>query len=252
MTTNPYQLYDDGADYDRLYDPFAGDRQIAFYRDLATRTGGRVLELTCGTGRIAIPLARLGFAVTGVDRAEAMLAEARRKAKAEKADVTWHPADICDFDLGGHFGLILLPSNALCHLLTREDFTSAMRCVRRHLHPDGRFVVNVFVPAPALLGDGGDERFPSGEFDTPEGRVVVTHTYRYEHHTQIRRSRTYYAYPDGREESGDLDMRMYFPQELDALLEYNGLQIEAKYAGFDGTPFGDGSTMQLVVCSPAT
>ena len=100
----------------------------------------------------------------------------------------------------------------------------------------------MFVPAPSLLVDVGDQKLPYG-------RMTVTHSYSYEQHTQIKRITTYHAFPDGRLEQGSLDMRMYYPEELDALLEYNGLLIESKLGSFDLRDF-DGSTgQQLIVCS---
>lgn len=251
MSAPNYPLYANGQYYDAIYDTYAGDHVVAFYADLATQAGGEILELACGTGRIAIPLARRGFSVTGIDVADAMLQQARAKSKTEGLQIEWHTGDVRDFDLGKRFGLVFLPSNALCHLLTRNDFESAMACVRRHMDDGARFVVDVFVPAPQLLVDKGDERFPYSEFDTPEGRVVLTGSFHYESHTQVRRNTTYHTYEDGREESGALDMRMYFPQELDALLEYNGLCIESKLSSFDGQPFGDGCGQQLIVCTQA-
>ena len=141
MTAPVYHLYANGNHYDQIYNAFSLEPEIAFYRDLAAQTDGPVLELACGTGRVAIPLARAGFQVAGIDVAQAMLDQARKKAAAEDLDVQWIYGDIRNFDLSGRFGLIFIPNNSICHVLTRTDFAAAIACVKKHLHPQGRFVI---------------------------------------------------------------------------------------------------------------
>jgi SAM-dependent methyltransferase len=246
---NFHHLYDDGQQYDQLFAPEATGDDLACYTDMARRTDGPVLELACGTGRVLIPLARRGCDVVGIDLSAAMLDTARRKSAAEGLTAEWIQGDIRDFDLERTFGLIYLPNNTLCHLLDHQAFTSCMACVKKHLQPDGRFVVEVFIPNPELLLDKPGERFPFGEFEDPDGRkVVVTHSYVYELDTQIKRITTYTRIDDNEEVAGTLDMRMYYPQELDVLLEFNGFSIEHKYGGYDRRPFDARAATQLVVC----
>jgi SAM-dependent methyltransferase len=253
VTAPVYELYTNGVHYDWIFGStgFAREPEVDFYGQVAKQGDGSILELACGTGRVAIPLARAGFQVSGIDIAEAMLGQARSKAVAEDLDVDWIIGDIRNFDLGRRFGLIFIPNNSICHMLTRADFSSTITSVKKHLCPEGRFVIDVFVPAPELLVDRGDERLPFSEYDAPDSgdHIVVTHTYRYERDTQIKRIVTYHTFPDGREVAGTLDMRMYYPQELDGLLELNGIRIEQKYGGFDRRPFGSDTGRQLVVCS---
>src|SRR5215210_8649168 len=94
-------------DHDNLEeyaDPVAYDRQdtsdtgVAFYTALAQETGGPVLDIACGTGRVSIPMARLGLAVTGVDIVPGMLDQARRKSAG--LPVRWVEGDGRTFDLG--------------------------------------------------------------------------------------------------------------------------------------------------------
>ena len=251
MSDSIYQLYASGMHYDSIYERFGPSEEVAFYCDLAVQTGGTILELACGTGRLTVPLAQAGFQVAGIDTADSMLDEAREKATAEGLDLQLANDDIRSFRLEDRFGLVFLPSNAICHLMTRSDFEATISCVKNHLQPDGRFVIDVFVPAAELLVDRGDERLPYSEYEALDGsgHVVLTHCYRYDWHTQIKHIRTYYSFADGHEDAGTLDMRMYYPQELDALLEYNGLCIVDKYGAFDRRPFGPETGQQLIVCS---
>ena len=244
------EIYHDGRHYDRLF----GSGGVDFWLALAARHGGPVLELGCGTGRISIPLAEAGHRVTGMDLSGAMLREARRKADERGMAVDWVRGDMRDFDLGTRFGTIILAANALCHLLTLDDFERCMASVRRHMGPDSRFAIDVFVPDLGLLNAPPDREDAMSEYDDPDGagRIRVTTRSVYEPDTQIRRNTTLRWFP-GREapEEGRLDMRMYFPQELIALLRYNGFRVERAYGGLDGRPFDAASTKQVLVATLA-
>src|SRR5688572_27817408 len=148
-------IYRSGKLYDRLYPGSAEGR--AFWVELAETCGDPILELMSGTGSIAIPLAQAGHDVTGLELAEPMLAEAERKGRAAGVDVTWVQGDARAFDLGRRFKLITLPANSICHLLTRQDLEGCLAAVARHLRPDGRFALSVFVPSLRLLMMSPDE-----------------------------------------------------------------------------------------------
>ena len=242
------RIYADGRHYDRMFPP--SGEILEFCAERARVARGPVLELACGSGLLSVPMARQGFDVTGIDRAPGMLRAARARAEGAGLRVAWHEGDMCDFNLGRRFDLVLLLSNALCHLLDAQSFESCLRCVRAHLSERGHFVLSVFVPDPALLRSECDEPAPFASYDDPDGagRIEVTHTYRYEFDTQIKRVTTHHQLPGGEERTGRLDLRMYFPQELDALLRHNGLEIVEKCGAFDGRPFDAKSRLQVVTC----
>src|SRR5438874_1021511 len=119
-------LYEDPALYDLLF-PSAKDltsvldearrrRFIAaerFYREESSATGGRVLELGCGSGRLTVPIAQHGIDIAGADLSAAMLVAARARALAAGVDVPFVQADMRRFDLAGLFSTILIPGNSL-------------------------------------------------------------------------------------------------------------------------------------------
>ena len=121
--------------------------------------------------------------------------------------------------------------------------------MQEHLAENGRFVVIVFVPDPSLLRRCGDEPQLFVEYDDPDGggRVVVTETYEYHPDTQIKHITTHHRMGDT-EELGTLTMRMYYPQELVALLKYNGFRIVNRWGDTDCHPFGPDSKSQVLVC----
>lgn len=125
------------------YAPISGD--VAFYLREARKTGGPILELACGTGRIAIPLARAGFEIVGLDKSPLMLRIARGKATGLRK-LLFCKGDMERFDLGRRFRLILIPFRSFQHLLTPDAQRSCLSGVRKHLTRDGRFIVQLFDP----------------------------------------------------------------------------------------------------------
>ena len=238
-------LYSSAELYDLVHlGPHKGE--VEFYLRQAERFGKTVLELACGTGRLTIPLAARGLQMTGLDLSAAMLDRARHKATSVPTNFVL--GDMRDFDLGTHFDLIFIPINSICHLLTRADVEACLRCVCQHLQPAGRFVVDVFNPSLTLLSRDVSRWYEVGEYDTPDGaRVRLVEQNRYDRATQINYITWRYEFDDGRQVERTLTMRQFFPQELDALLAYNGFVIEAKYGGYGEKDFHAESNQQLVV-----
>jgi SAM-dependent methyltransferase len=241
------RLYVDGRHYDRLFTP-SGD--IEFFVDQARTLSGPTLDLACGTGRILQPVADAGFAATGIDLSPGMLAEARRKAQSGHSSVRYIQGDIRNFSVGERFALIFIAGNSICHLHDIDSFQACMACVRGHLAAGGRFIVDVYVPNLQFLQIDPEIRLPFSEYDDPDGsgRVVVTQTSRYDAITQIKSVRTFHKFPGETPEiEGSLELKMYFPQELQALLHYNGLRLVAAYGGYDKTRLTNTSAKQIYV-----
>jgi SAM-dependent methyltransferase len=237
--------YLDAAGYDLCCGAYAKLPEW-FVAELKSR--GDVLELACGTGRIAIPLAQQGIAVTGLDYSKPMLDLARKKAKEKKVQIQWVPGDMRSFDLKRKFGTVLLLYNALWHLHELSDLERCLACVRRHLKPGGVFILDVFTPSFAYLTRDPNLRYPAYSYVDPQTGELVkfTESYRYEPDTQMARAVRYLGETD--QVVGGVNLRMYFPRELDALLKYNGLAIQNKYGSWDREPFFTKSQHQLYFC----
>lgn len=244
-------LYFDGRHYDQRFQDLTQD--IPFWIRQAKKYGDTVLELACGTGRIAMPLAREGFLVTGIDISDSMLAEARRKSSREGTVVEWIQADIRNFELRKKFSLVIFPFTTICHLLDLEDLEACFSCTRRHLRPSGRFIIDVFNPRLDILLRNPEGRYSHSKYPDPDSRgtITVTENNVYDTSSQINRIKLFYKFPERTEEVvEELNMRIYFPQELDALLKYNGFRIEAKFGNYDERPFTSEAPKQLIVCYP--
>lgn len=254
MLPNPLsELYRDGALYDEIF-PGNPDSGL-FLAAQAQRTGGPILELACGTGILALPLAERGYHVTGLDMSPAMLAFAQQKTRPG-LKLTWVQGDMRDFDLQEQFPLIFLVHNSSSHLLTTEDFSACLACVHRHLAPGGLFIINTFMPDPERLQNRLGIRTPLGRYRDPEtgNAVHLFEESAYDAVNQIKRATIYrQSLGERAQRLGELQLRMYFPKEFDALLQWNGFQIQRKLGNYRGAPFGAGTGQatetQLCICS---
>ncbi|HLF10353.1 MAG TPA: class I SAM-dependent methyltransferase, partial [Gammaproteobacteria bacterium] len=165
-------------------------------------------------------------------------------------NVRWVEGDMRDFDLEDRFALVMLPSNNLCHLLTVDDFQRCMRSVKRHLLPGGALVIDVFVPDLNLLLQDAKEEHLLSEYEDPSGRgrVRVMARSHYERATQIRRTTTVRRIAGQPDQIGALDLKMYFPRELEGLVRLSGFAISDRYGGHSGEPLNDESRFQVLVC----
>jgi len=243
-------IYCEGRHYDLQYKDFT--RDISFWIKQARNYGSPMLELACGTGRITIPIFKEGVKITGLDISESMLKEARRKSLAEGINVEWIRADCRDFRLNKKFALIFFPLNSMSHLYNLEDIESCFSCVKGHLKSKGRFIIDIFNPRLDILLRAPTKRYPASTYPNPDGKgmIEITENNVYDEATQVNRIKWYYKIENQEEEiEEELNLRIFYPQEIDALLKYNGFTIEEKFGDYDMAPFKSGSPKQIIICS---
>lgn len=145
MTTNlkRYQLF--GWDYDH-FSPL-NESEINWYKNHARQTGGPILELACGTGRLLSELAGIGYDITGIDLSSKMLeianANIGKLPAGTKNKITLVEGDITNFDFDRQFGLIFIADNSFRELRAKEAQISCLKAVYRHLSPQGVFLLTV-------------------------------------------------------------------------------------------------------------
>ena len=124
----------------------------------ATAAGTGLLDLGCGTGRVALHLSRRGHRVTGIDSDPALVAELNRRAAEADLRAEALTADVRDFDLGRRFGLVLAPMQLLQLLADGSERRRCLACVCRHLAPGGRLAAAILAPDGGV--EGGQEGPP--------------------------------------------------------------------------------------------
>ena len=231
---------------------------IPFWVEMAQASGGPVLEIGCGTGRVLIPIARAGIDITGMDLSPFMLAVCRRNLAEEPAEVQSRvrlvEGDMRAFDLGRQFSLVTLPFRPFQHLTTAEDQMACLHGIHRHLLPGGRLVLDLFNPSlPYLVDEGRQQEQGDGpEFAMPDGRRVVRcfRVTERDYFNQVQHVELIYyvTHPDGRNERlvHSFPMRYLFRFEAEHLLARCGFAIEALYADYDKKPYGSEYPGELI------
>ncbi len=238
------------------------DAEYADYEDdlpalaaYASRAGGPLLELGCGTGRALIPLAQAGFNVTGVDLSPEMLHQARAKAGAAGVGerVTLVEGDYANAPLGGPYKLAFSVMNTFLHLPDQAAQLAALRHWRASLAARGYLILDILHPDPGQLAalDGRVEWHHTWP-DPETGGIVIKQMIRtVDLGEQVMHVTLLYdqVAPDGglRRTVTAFDLRYLWRFEAALLLEKAGYAVEAVYGGWDLAPFASDSERMILV-----
>jgi SAM-dependent methyltransferase len=219
-----------------MFDPAVLGPTVDRLEELAG--GGPVLEFAVGTGRVALPLAGRGLAVSGLDVSEPMLARLRAKPGAAAVAVTTGDFTTAEVP-GAPFRLVYLVFNTIMNVTTQAEQVATFRNAAAHLAPGGVFVVEVGVPAL--------QRLPRGErmhvfSRTPEHLGVDE----YEVATQLMWSH-HYRFRGGTARLFSVPFRYVWPAELDLMAQLAGLELRHRWADWDRSPFTGESTSHVSV-----
>jgi SAM-dependent methyltransferase len=221
--------------YAHLAEPAVVDPIVDFLVERAG--GGAALELGIGTGRIAIPLARRGLRVHGIELSEAMVARLRAKPGAELVGVTI--GDFATTTVEGTFSVAYLVANTIMNLTTQDEQVACFRNVAAHLEPGGYFVIEVLVP--------GLRRLPPGEIFQPFD-VSPSHLGFDEYDVaQQGLISHHYWIEDGRVEVFSPPFRYVWPSELDLMAQLAGMELRERWGGWERKPFTSESDMHVSV-----
>jgi len=247
--------FQDPQSYDVEVEMISGsDIDLAFVEELIHTQGGPLLDLACGTGRIALRFAEQGYQVTGVDISAPMIEWARHKASQRGLPVELLVADARSFQLQKRFSLIYMLGNAFQLFLTRSDQEAMLGCVREHLLPVGCFLFGTRNPSRYNLYEWGKSE--QNTYTAPDGKqVIVTSHQEYDHLTQIQHHTFHTVHRNWgtsqQESEGKttrLALRYVFPQEMEALLFYNGFEILSYYGDWDRQALTEDSPRMIYVC----
>jgi SAM-dependent methyltransferase len=243
--------YEDPHYYSYAYRHRLND--IAYYVGLADRCRGPVLEYGVGTGRIALAIARTGRDVVGIDRSKPMLASLRRTLATERLPgrVRIVEGDMRRVRLRNRFSLIIAPFNAILHLYERRDVEAFLARVRAHLAPGGRFVFDFSVPAVGDLARQPERSVRGLRFRHPATGELIRYAERFEYHPLRQLLIVWMDFaPLGvdAEYSVPLSHRQFFPQEMAALLHYNGFSDVRMTEDFTDRAASDDADSIVVSC----
>ena len=227
-----------GDFYDLIYsEGFDSD----FYLKEAKKCKGKVLELGCGTGRIAIKLAKEGIDVTGLDVSGNMLELLKKNAEEEGVKVKTHLGDMRNFKINDKFGLAIFPYRSFLHLLTEDDREKTLKNIYKHLQKGGKATIHIYNPSE-------DELKRTGGLHQTDTNTVVLKGKKFTLKWFLR----YYpengmadyvivALDEEGKERNRFEMTIYFvrPVELRELLKKCGFRKIKTYCGFEYEEFDE-------------
>ena len=244
----------------RYYDQDDGriEEDIPTILGFARKTGGPVLDLGAGTGRLTLPLAQAGYDVTGIDSAGDMLAIARQRVEAagQAERVTLVEMDFTQVELDQQFGLAYCGFNGFLHLIETEDQLAALRTWRRHLRPDGLLVIDVHNPhIEQLAAADGGLTLADQWIDPTSGHVIHKLVA-----TEVNLADQLYTIHRFYDEIGadgvvrrtaiTFETRILFRRELALLLRQSGYQSLQFYGDHDLSPWEADSPRIIAVARP--
>jgi SAM-dependent methyltransferase len=220
------------SEYDaiaRLYDEWSRSvvEDVPFYVEEARASGGPVVELAVGTGRIAVPIAASGIRVIGVDSSHAMLEICAERAALAGVELDLRFGDLRDPPVSEQVPLVICPFRSLLHLRTDDDRRRALRSVRRLLAPRGRFVFDVFAPA-------------RDDIEDTHGRWLEREHGIWERADWDEQTRTLTLSVRDANASSTMQLAWLSADEWRKLLAEEGFSVVACYGWFDRVPYTGG------------
>jgi SAM-dependent methyltransferase len=241
--------------YDAAYATKQDLVDLPFYLDLAKQSGGPVLEIACGTGRVLLPIAREGIAIEGVDNSLPMLRVLKSHIEKESARtrrcITVHQGDMRRFRLPKKFPLVIIPFRPLQHMYTLHDQREALTTAAFHVQKKGILAFDVFYPKMELLSAGLDQEIPELEWPADSGSIVRRY-FRKDSVDKINQVfsftfifRTYKRGKLLHEESEQFKLSYYTYPHLKALFRLARLEPVTEYGSFAKTPL-DNTAEQMI------
>jgi SAM-dependent methyltransferase len=209
-----------------LYDPWSASvvEDVAFYLEEARTSGGPVVELGVGTGRIAVPIAADGIRVIGVDSSRGMLDVCARRAALAGVELDLRVGDLREPPVNERVPLVICPFRSLLHMHTDEDRKAVLCAAHELLVPWGRFVFDVFAP-------------DADDIEQTHDRWLEREPGIFEHALWDEQARTLTLTVRDGERETTMVLAWLSPEEWQRLLEQSGYEIEACYGWFDRTPY---------------
>ena len=221
---------------------------LEFYKKwLPQNKDAKILELCCGTGRLTIPIAKDGYNIKGVDYTLSMLERAKEKASQAELKIDFIEADIRELNLGEKFDLIFIPFNSIHHLYKNEDLFDTLKVVRNHLKEKGLFLLDCFNPNIQYIVENERKQQVIAEYTNDGRKVLIKQSMHYESASQINRIKWQYFIDDKFHSVQNMDMRLFFPQELNSYFKQIGFNIVHKFGDFTEGEFNDNSEKQIYI-----
>ncbi|KON85481.1 methyltransferase [Sporosarcina globispora] len=244
--------YDDPILYDKENNSFL--EEVPYLLKWATKTGGPIIDLACGTGRATIPMAKKDHQLIGVDAHSGMLELAREKSTGLGLQIKWVEQDCRGLSLNVKSPFMFSVGNSFQHFLTNEDQDDFLSSVNKHLEPGGIFIFGTRFPSVEELLQSSEEEYWKTYIDPVSQNKVDVYTIstydslsQIQHYTTIRRFYDKEGIQVDEKRTG-INLRYVFPREMDRLLLNNGMEIVHAFSDWKETPVTSDSYGMVYVC----
>ena len=238
--TENLSKYANPEEYDETYKSYTADLEfIEAHLGENTQT---IIELACGTGRLAIPLAKQGHLVYGVDIDAGMLEYAQNKADTKGLNIHLSIQDCTQLNLPIQSNFIYMTGNSFQHFLTNESQDALFNSVKRHLNPKGEFIFDTRNP---ILHDLSNVDIVEELIESNGETTKVISKDEYNHLTQILECTSTYISPNT-EYKDSIKLRYTYPLELKRLLQQHGFELVNLYGSWKKERFVANSISMIV------
>jgi SAM-dependent methyltransferase len=252
--------YEAWAEWYDIFYAAADPGDIDFYHGLCRASGGPILEIGVGTGRISLPLAQEGMEIVGIDLYEPMLKVAQQRAldvAPLDGSIRLIQADMRNFDLKRAFPVVTIPARTLLLATTEEEQIQTLCCAVQHLAPGGTLAFNLFYPDPEMLADDPDEEFLLEVVEKPDGgRYVLTARNHFDLESQLNHGVQIAEELDPagevlRRQELEVVVRYLYPEQVLALCDRVGLEVIEMRGDFEGSELSEESDEIVVLARHA-
>jgi ubiquinone/menaquinone biosynthesis C-methylase UbiE len=240
--------------YDTIYHQMRDSTDHGFFQKEIAKTGGKVLEVGVGTGRLFSDALESGADIYGLDISEEMLKILYKKIPEDK-HFRISQQSITDFRYDHNFDLIIAPFRVIMHLIDKEDQMKALDNVYRHLNAGGRFIFDAFIPNLNQLINGINNQTDFDDEYEPGLRMrrIVTTTPDLIHQTINISFRMEWDEKDcTKKENWFLPLRYFFRYELEHLIERSKFESYSIFGDYKGNELNNESKDFIVICRKTT
>ena len=245
---NNFEKYKSPEKYDEMYGNYQDD--LLYILEYVSETEKPIIELACGTGRLAIPMAKRGLNMVGIDLHDGMLSRAKQKAAREQVNIIFEQQDCTELDLDYKSPLIFMTGNSFQHFLTNESQDALLHSVKKHLLPNGQFIFDTRNPNIAELSV--EQEFEESYVNNDNQTVIEKHFETYNHETQILHCATHTKLIENGQlaytENDSISLRFVYPMELYRLLDSHGFEPIHLYGSWKKDTFVKDSISMVVHC----
>ena len=241
-------IYHDPQRYDDQY--WWKKNDIEFWRTIYNKiSGNKVLELGSGTGRLAVPLLKEGADYTGIEISKEFCDYAKKKIADRNLTANIINQDFRSFDFNQTYDMIFIGFNTFLHLLKNADAVECLNSIKKHMHPNTLFYIDIFVPNPLFLYRS-KKRIKNLEYidSTTNQTTYIDEICDYNGTTEINKITWIYYSENHKELKYNFTMRMYFPNTMNRLIIDTGLKINHLWGNHEFFDFDESSEIQIYEC----